>query len=78
MTTYSVAFGHRESRMKTFSIVRTGNEYILQASHKSVLKTASKRRALRLARCAEELLKVQSASVMVPEETIAPEHPEVS
>jgi hypothetical protein len=45
--------------MKTYSIVRIGNEYVVQADHQSVLKTASRRRAARLVTDAAELLDAQ-------------------
>ena len=42
--------------MKNYSIVRIGNEYVVQAGEKSVLKIASRRRAARLVTDAAELL----------------------
>ena len=42
--------------MKNYSIVRIGNEYVVQADEKSVLKIASRRRAARLVTDAAELL----------------------
>jgi hypothetical protein len=42
--------------MKTYSIVRIGDEYVVQAEQKSVLKIASRRRAARLISDAAELL----------------------
>jgi hypothetical protein len=42
--------------MKNYSIVRVGNEYIVQADEKSVLKIASRRRAAKLVTDATELL----------------------
>jgi hypothetical protein len=47
--------------MKTYSIVRIGNEYVVQADHQSVLKTASRRKAVRLVTDAAELLDAQPA-----------------
>jgi hypothetical protein len=47
--------------MKTYSIVRIGNEYVVQAGDKSVLKIASRRRAARLVCDAAELLDSQAA-----------------
>jgi hypothetical protein len=47
--------------MKTYSIVRIGNEYVVQADQKSVLKTASRRRAAQLVSDAAELLDSQPA-----------------
>jgi hypothetical protein len=37
--------------MKKYSIIRVGNEYVVQADDKSILKTTSKRKA---ARCISE------------------------
>jgi hypothetical protein len=45
--------------MKNYSIVRIGNEYVVQADDKSVLKIASRRRAARLVTCAAELMDSQ-------------------
>jgi hypothetical protein len=42
--------------MKNYSIVRIGNEYVVQACEKSVLKFASRRRAAKLVTDATELL----------------------
>ena len=47
--------------MKNYSIVRIGNEYVVQADEKSVLKIASRRRAARLVTDAAELLDSQPA-----------------
>jgi hypothetical protein len=44
------------SLMNTYSIVRIGGEYVVQADHKSVLKIASRRKAARLISDAAELL----------------------
>jgi len=45
--------------MKNYSIVRIGNEYVVQADDKSVLKVASRRRAAQLITNAAELLNSQ-------------------
>ncbi|MDR3490301.1 MAG: hypothetical protein P4M05_36200 [Bradyrhizobium sp.] len=45
--------------MKNYSIVRIGNEYVVRADEKSVLKIASRRRAARLVTDAAELLDSQ-------------------
>jgi hypothetical protein len=45
--------------MKSYSIVRIGDEYIVQAGDKSVLKVASRRRAAQLVTDAAELLNAQ-------------------
>jgi hypothetical protein len=47
--------------MKDYSIVRIGNEYVVQAGEKSVLKIASRRRAAKLVTDAAELLEAQPA-----------------
>ena len=47
--------------MNDYSIIRIGNEYIVQAGENSVLKTSSRRRAARTVTDAAELLSVQSA-----------------
>ena len=47
--------------MKNYSIVRVGNEYIVQADQKSVLKIASRRKDARLITDAAELLEAQAA-----------------
>ena len=53
--------------MKNYSIVRIGNEYVVQADEKSVLKIASRRRAARLVTDAAELLDSQPAPPLSPE-----------
>jgi hypothetical protein len=45
--------------MKNYSIVRIGNEYVVRADEKSILKVASRRKAVRLVTDAEELLDSQ-------------------
>ena len=52
--------------MKNYSIVRIGNEYIVQAGENSVLKVASRRRAARLVTDAAELLDSQAAPSIAP------------
>jgi len=47
--------------MKNYSIVRIGNDYVVQADDKSVLKIASRRRAARLVSDATELMDSQPA-----------------
>ena len=46
--------------MKNYSIVRIGNEYVVQANEKSVLKISSRKKAARLVTDAAELLDSQS------------------
>jgi hypothetical protein len=52
--------------MKNYSIVRIGNEYIVQADEKSMFKIASRRRAARLVTDATELLDSQAAPSVAP------------
>ena len=42
--------------MKNYSIVRVGNEYVVQAGEARILKVASRRRAAKLVTDAAELL----------------------
>lgn len=58
--------------MKNYSIVRVGNEYVVQADEKSVLKIASRRRAARLVTSAAELLDSHVAPPMAPETDAEP------
>jgi hypothetical protein len=53
--------------MKNYSIVRIGNEYVVQAGDQSVLIVASRRRAARLVTDADELLDLEPA---LPEQTL--------
>jgi hypothetical protein len=48
--------------MKSYSIVRIGNEYVVQAEDQSVLRVASRRRAAQLITDAVELLNAQPLS----------------
>ena len=48
-------------QMKKYSIVRMGNEFVVQAGEKSILKIASRRRAVKLITDAAELLDRQPA-----------------
>jgi len=47
--------------MKDYSIVRIGNDYVVQAGEKSVLKIGSRRRAAKLVTDATGLLEQQPA-----------------
>lgn len=49
--------------MKSYSIVRMGDDYVVQAEEKSVLKVASRRRAAQLVSDAAELLNAQPPPV---------------
>jgi hypothetical protein len=53
--------------MKSYSIVRVGNEYVVQANAKSVLKIGSKRGAARLVTRAARLLHAEAAPPLSPE-----------
>lgn len=70
--------------MKDYSIVRIGNEYVVQAGEKSVLKIGSRRRAAKLVNDAAGLLERGPAASTADEPSIArdisviPEPPEVS
>jgi hypothetical protein len=58
--------------MNTFSIVRIGNEYVVQADEKSVLKIASRRRAARLVCDAAGLLDSQGTPPSAPQPPAEP------
>ena len=45
--------------MKRYSIVRIGDDYVVQAEEQSILKVASRRRAAQLVSDAAELLNAQ-------------------
>ena len=48
--------------MKDYSIVRIGNDYVVQAGEKSLLKIGSRRRAVRLVTDAAELMEREPAA----------------
>ena len=48
-----------DRQMNNYSIIRIGNEYIVQADEKSILKTTSRRRAAKIVTDASELLESQ-------------------
>ena len=54
--------------MKIYSIVRIGDEYVVRAGEKSVLKIASRRRAAQLGTDAVELLDLQAAPQLSPQD----------
>jgi hypothetical protein len=58
--------------MKNYSIIRIGNEYVVQADDQSVLKIASRRRAARLVTSAAELMDLQPATPTPSEAHEAP------
>jgi len=63
--------------MKNYSIVRIGDEYVVQAGDKSILKIASRRKAAQLVTDAAELLNLQPAQQAGAEPSIAREPNEV-
>jgi hypothetical protein len=63
--------------MKNYSIVRIGDDYIVRAGNKNVLKVASRRRAARIVTDAAELLSAQAEPAVDAEPVIA-ESSEVS
>jgi hypothetical protein len=58
--------------MKNYTIVRIGNEYVVRANEKSILKIASRRRAERTVTDAAELLDSQAAPPLSPEAPVEP------
>jgi hypothetical protein len=52
--------------MTNYSIVRIGNEYVVQVDDMSILKIASRRRAAKLVILAAELLESDPAPMMPP------------
>jgi hypothetical protein len=55
--------------MSNYSIVRIGNQYVVRANDKSVLKIASRRKAAKLVTDAAELLDSQSTPPPSPHGT---------
>jgi hypothetical protein len=58
--------------MKSYSIVRIGDEYVVRVDEKSILKVASRRKAARLVSDAEELLDSQTISDASPQAQVEP------
>ena len=58
--------------MKNYSIVRIGNEYVVQADDKSVLRVASRRKAARLVTDATGLMDSQPAPPTPPQTQVEP------
>jgi hypothetical protein len=52
--------------MKSYSIVRVGDDYVVQAEEKSVLKVTSRRRAAQLISDAAELLNARPVDEAEP------------
>jgi hypothetical protein len=59
--------------MNSYSIVRIGDDYVVCADDKSVLKVASRRRAAQLVSDAAELLNAQLQPAIEPEPSFAEE-----
>jgi hypothetical protein len=59
-------------RMKIYSIVRIGSEYVVQAGEAGVLKVATRRRAVQVISDASELLAIQLAPPLPGPEQVAP------
>ena len=57
--------------MNNYSIVRVGDDYIVRAGNKNVLKVASRRRAARIVTDAAELLNAQVETSAGAEPAIA-------
>ena len=58
--------------MKIYSIVRIGDEYVVRAGEKSVLKVASRRRAAQLVTDAVELLDSLASPQLSPHDPGGP------
>jgi hypothetical protein len=58
--------------MKNYSIVRVGNEYVVQADEKSILKIASRRKAARLVTDAAGLMDSQPVPDSSPQAAAEP------
>jgi hypothetical protein len=69
---YPGAGGSLGMHMNSYSIVRIGNEYVVQADDKSILKTGSRRLAVRLVTRAAELLSSEAAPPLSPEADVPP------
>lgn len=70
--------------MSDYSIVRVGNEYIVQAGEKSILKVSSRRRAVKIMTLAADLLdqetmqQVNDALSISRDRPIVPDESELS
>jgi hypothetical protein len=54
--------------MKSYSIVRVGDDYVVRADDKNILKVASRRRAAQLVTDAFVLLNAEPAPALVPDD----------
>ena len=59
--------------MKNYSIIRVGNDYVVQAGENSILKTTSRRKALRFISEAAALLQSLPSPNLAPEAGAGPE-----
>ena len=59
--------------MSNYSIVRVGNEYIVQVGEKSILKISSRRRAVKLVTLAADLLDQDTMQQVVDSPSISGE-----
>ncbi|MGX1347452.1 hypothetical protein AB7M49_001028 [Bradyrhizobium elkanii] len=70
--------------MSDYSIVRVGNEYIVQVGEKSILKVSSRRRAVKIMTLAADLLdqgtiqQVEDAPSISRDARIVPDESELS
>ena len=58
--------------MKIYSIVRIGDEYVVRAGDKNVLKVASRRRAAQLVTDAAELMDLLASPQLSPQDPGGP------
>ncbi|MBR0875547.1 hypothetical protein JQ633_34700 [Bradyrhizobium tropiciagri] len=69
--------------MPDYSIVRLGNEYIVQAGEKSILKISSRRKAVKLMTLAADLLdqemtqQAEESPSISRDATVGPDAPEL-
>jgi hypothetical protein len=61
--------------MKVYSIVRVGDEFVVRAGDKCVLKTASRRRAVQMVTDAAELLESKGSPQLLAQSPTAPSSP---
>jgi hypothetical protein len=80
MASWSIpsAEGSWGSRMKIYSIVKIGDEFVVQAGDESVLRITSRRKAVQLVTEATELLSLETVPQLSEQASIAPLSPETS
>jgi hypothetical protein len=69
---FGAGSGNWGPHLKNYSMVRIGDEYVVRADEKSILKVASRRRAARLITDAAELLSLQTSRQIPPQAVVAP------